>query len=292
MATIVAEPRYTTGLIGGTIARSLSPAMHDAAFAYYGLPERYTLWSVAESELRACVRMLRETGMRGANVTIPYKADVLPLLDDLGRDPDVRALQAVNTIVRRDDGSLLGLNTDVAGFLRALATGGFEPQDADAVLLGAGGAARAVGWGLLHAGVRSLTVVNRSVQRAEEFLANLRAQAHTRPSPRFAAMAPGDPLAPSVIAAATLLVNATPVGSDGVASPLPCSWLHAGLFVSDLLYRPSPLLRAAAECGARTQDGLEMLVQQGALAFEAWTGLPAPIMEMRQAALRARTETA
>jgi shikimate dehydrogenase len=230
--------------------------------------------------------------MRGANVTIPYKAAVLPLLEELGYDPDVKVLRAVNTIVRRDDGSLLGLNTDVAGFLRALDTGGFEPRDADAVLLGAGGAARAVGWGLLHAGVRSLTVINRSVQRAEAFLANLRVQARTRPSPRLAALAPDDPQASSVVGAATLLVNATPVGSDGLASPLPYSWLHAGLFVSDLLYRPTPLLQAAATCGARTQDGLEMLVQQGALAFEAWTGLPAPVTEMRQAALRARTETA
>ena len=286
------EPRYTTGLIGGTIARSLSPAMHDTAFAYYGLAERYTLWSVDELDIPACVDMLRQSGMRGANVTIPYKAAVLPLLDELGCDPDVKVLQAVNTIVRRDDGSLLGLNTDVAGFLRALSTAGFEPSDAGAVLLGAGGAARAVGWGLLHAGVRSLTVINRSAQRAEEFLRSLRVQGSNQRSPHLAALAPSDPLAPSALGAATLLVNATPVGSDGVASPLPFSWLHSGLFVSDLLYRPSPLLQAAAACGARTQDGLEMLVQQGALAFEAWTGLPAPVTEMRQAALRARTETA
>src|SRR5215210_7090089 len=105
----VAEPAPTAGLIGNLIARSLSPAMQNAAFEYYGLPDRYTLWPTGETELAARITALRAPGMRGANVTIPYKAAVLPLLDELGLNPDVAALGAANTVVRRADGTLLGL---------------------------------------------------------------------------------------------------------------------------------------------------------------------------------------
>ena len=213
---------------------------------------------------------------------------MLPLLDELGGDPDVAALGAVNTIVRRDDGTLLGLNTDAGGFLRALRAADFDPRNARAVLLGAGGSARAVAWGLLHAGVRSLTVANRSIERAAQLIASFCATGHIQGEPHLAALGPDDPALQAAVGAATLLVNATPIGADGKAIPLAESLLHPGLFVSDLIYRPTPLLRAAAARGARTQDGLEMLVQQGALAFEAWTGLPAPVTLMRQAAVQAR----
>jgi shikimate dehydrogenase len=226
--------------------------------------------------------------MRGANITIPHKAAVLSLLDHFGHDPDVRALQAANTIVRRDDGSLLGLNTDVAGFLRALRVAGFDPRGADAVILGAGGAARAAAWGLMEAGVRSLTVVNRSAANARQLLTALPVRSSLSGPPRLAAAAPDDLRVEAIVREATLLVNATPIGADGHTSPVPASVLHTNLFVSDLIYRTTPLLRAAAERGARTQDGLEMLVQQGALAFEAWTGLPAPVNVMRAAALHVR----
>ena len=278
----------TTGLIGTDIARSLSPAMHDAAFAHHGLSERYTLWSIAPAELAERIAALRRPGMRGANVTIPYKSAALPLVDELGTDPDIAMLGALNTIVRRPDGTLLGLNTDVAGFLSALAVGGFDPKGADVVLLGAGGSARAVAWGLAQAGVRSLAVVNRSVDRAQDLLAGLLPPGNRPRQQRLVALGPGDKQVAQALGSAALLVNATPVGSDGRAMPLPESLLHPGLFVSDLIYRPTPLLHAAASRGARTQDGLEMLVQQGALAFEAWTGLPAPREVMRQAAVERR----
>lgn len=279
---------YTAGLIGGAIARSLSPAMHGAAFAYHELHERYALWPAAAADLPTLVARLREPGMRGANVTIPHKEAVLALVDELGRDPDVRALGALNTIVRRDDGSLLGLNTDVDGFLRALRLAGFEPGGADVVMLGAGGAARGVAWGLLQSGIRSLVVANRSVARAEALLLSLRADLSLARSLRTSALALDAPELRPAVRDAALLVNATPIGADGQSLPIPAALLHPGIFVSDLIYRPTPLLRAAAECGARHQDGLEMLVQQGALAFEAWTELPAPVDEMRRAALQAR----
>lgn len=286
MSTLI--PLHTCGLIGTTIARSLSPAMHNAAFADHGLPDRYTLWSVSEAELPARVAALREPGMRGANVTIPHKLAVLSLLDELGTNPDVAALGAANTIVRRDDGSLLGLNTDAEGFLRALLAAEYDPSGQQVVLLGAGGSARAVAWRLLHHGIRSLTIVNRSPDRAEELLADLCMTLDLADEPRLFALGFDDELVPELVADATLLVNATPVGVDGQALPIRSELLHNRLFVSDLIYRPTPLLRVAAERGARTQDGLEMLVQQGALAFEAWTDLPAPVDSMRRAAIEAR----
>jgi shikimate dehydrogenase len=279
---------HTCGLIGTTIARSLSPAMHNAAFAHHGLPDRYALWSVSEADLPARIAALRMPGMRGANVTIPHKSAVLPLLDELGTEPDVAALGAANTIVRREDGSLLGLNTDAEGFLRALKAAEYDPGDQEVVLLGAGGSARAVAWRLLHYGIRSLTIVNRSPDRAAELLADLYATIDLSDEPRLYAIGVDDDLLPEHLASAGLLVNATPVGADGHALPIPADLIHSGLFVCDLIYRPTPLLRAAAERGARTQDGLEMLVHQGALAFEAWTGLGAPIEIMRRAALEAR----
>jgi shikimate dehydrogenase len=278
---------YSTGLLGGAITRSLSPAMHDAAFAYHELSERYTLWPVSEAELPAYVESLRAPGMRGANVTIPHKAAALALVDKLGTDPDVAALQALNTIIRHEDGSLLGINTDVDGFLRALRAGGFEPAGAGVVLLGAGGAARAVAWGLIRSGVRSLVVANRSRERASRLLAAVSSLPEAA-AVQTALLAPDDPALEPAVRGASLLVNATPIGGDGAACPLDDHLLHPGLFVSDLIYRPTPLLRAAAQRGAQGQDGLEMLVQQGALAFEAWTGLAAPVDEMRRAAIEAR----
>lgn len=281
------EPALTTGLIGSSIARSLSPAMHNAAFAHYGLNEGYDLWSIVVDDLPARINALRTDGMRGANVTIPYKSAALSLVDERGRDPDVVALGALNTVVRRPNGTLLGLNTDVDGYLLALRAGGFEPEGAQVVLLGAGGAARGVAWGLVHAGVAALAIANRTAERAQDLRRDL-AQIPGRSKTRVAVVPAAGADLRAAVSAATLLINSTSVGSDDTTLPLDAGLLHPGLFVSDLLYRTTPLLRAAAAIGARTQDGLEMLVRQGALSFEAWTELEAPVALMRTAALQAR----
>lgn len=262
--------------------------MHNAAFAYHGLPDRYALWPVAASLLAAQVAALRAPGFRGANVTIPYKSLVLPLVDELSLEPDVAALGALNTVVRRPDGTLLGLNTDVAGFLRALDAAAYNPHDADVVLVGAGGAARAVAWGLAQAGIRSLALINRSPLRAQELAVMLERMDLGGRQVRVSIVDADAPDVAPAVEGATLLVNATPVGAHGQQIPLEPTLLHPGLLVCDLIYQATPLLRAAAARGAATQDGLEMLVQQGALAFEAWTELPAPVEVMRQAAIDAR----
>jgi shikimate dehydrogenase len=213
---------------------------------------------------------------------------VVPLLDEL--DAAAAAVEAVNTIVRDEAGRLRGLNTDVPGFLRSLVTAGFDPSGSHCVMLGAGGAARAVAYGLVEAGARSLTVINRTSERAETLLADVLAVTAQEPDLRFLGMDAPD--LEQVIAEAAILINATSVGLDKQTSPLPIELIMPHLFVVDLIYGNTPLLQLAQQCGARTQDGLEMLVQQGALAFEAWTGLDAPIDVMRiavQQALEERT---
>ncbi|WP_026369618.1 shikimate dehydrogenase [Kallotenue papyrolyticum] len=270
----------TTGLIGDPVAHSVSPAMHNAAFAHYGLPDRYTLWPTPAAALSGRIAALRAVGMRGANVTLPHKTAVIALLDEL--DPVAAAVGAVNTIVRLPDGRLRGLNTDVAGFLRALAQAGVDAAGRTALLLGAGGAARAVGYGLIMAGVAALVVANRTPARAAALVDDLRTSAG--PATRLTATALDDDALGAALAEADVLINATSAGLHAEALPVPEAALGPRLLVVDLIYRTTPLLRAAAARGARTQDGLEMLVQQGALAFEAWTGLAAPLEVMRAAA--------
>jgi shikimate dehydrogenase len=273
----------TVGLIGDPVAHSVSPAMQNAAFAAHGLAEAYALWPTPAQLLAERVATLRIAGMRGANVTLPHKAAVLPLLDTL--NAGAQAIGAVNTIVRAADGRLGGLNTDAPGFLRALQSAGYEVRDGAAVMLGAGGAARAVAFGLLQGGIRSLVVANRSVGRAAALLQDMRTVTDTMAS--TLALPLDDSTLEHYIVDADLLINATSVGLDGQSMPLGAEHVHADVFVVDLIYHTTPLLRAAAAHGARTQNGLEMLVQQGALAFEAWTGLDAPVAAMRTAAQHA-----
>ncbi|MBV9788569.1 MAG: shikimate dehydrogenase [Chloroflexi bacterium] len=276
----------SVGLIGDPVDHSLSPAMQNAAFRHHGLPDSYVLWHTPEAELGQRVAILRAEGMRGANVTIPHKTAVVPLLDAL--DPVAEAVGAANTIVRLPDGRLHGSNTDVQGFQRALSAVGFDPTGKRVVVLGAGGAARAVVYGLLHAEAQSLALVTRSVEPAEALLSDCLATLDSDPS--LLALPFDNPELRQVIVEADLLINATPVGLDGTGSPIADDLIHPHLLVVDLIYHATPFLRAAAQRGAATQDGLEMLVQQGALSFEAWTGLAAPVDAMRAAAQQALKE--
>lgn len=271
----------TTGLIGDPVGHSVSPAMQNAAFAACGLAEQYVLWQTPAPTLPQRVAQLRAPDMRGANVTVPHKTTVMALLDHV--DHTAQAIGAVNTIVRRQNGQLHGMNTDAPGFARALQHGGYKALGSAAVVLGAGGAARAVVYALLHAGVRSLVVANRTPEHAATLVLDI----HQHTAAHVQALALDNAALPDVITHADLLVNTTTAGLDGSSSPIDHACLHAGLFVVDAIYRPTPLLRAAAACGARVQDGLEMLVQQGALAWEAWTEHAAPVNVMRAAARHA-----
>jgi shikimate dehydrogenase len=270
------------GLLGWPVAHSRSPAMHNAAFAELGLDWDYLLLPVRPEHVLDAARGIRGFGFAGANVTVPHKQAVMQCLDEV--TDEARAIGAVNTILNQD-GWLTGYNTDAIGFLRALREAGFDPRGCRAVLLGAGGAARAVLYALLAARAE-VTLVNRNVQRgrrlAEEFEAMFRARVPVLPLVHSHALQ-------DVVDHADLLANATSLGMQPQvdASPLPSKLtLNRRLTVYDLVYQPinTRLLTDARAAGALGIDGLGMLVHQGAAAFTLWTGRDAPLEVMRVAA--------
>jgi shikimate dehydrogenase len=268
------------GVIGDPVTHSRSPALHNAAFAALGIHAQYQLWPTPASELAARVESLRAPHILGANVTLPHKIAVLPLLDRL--DPVAELIGAANTIIREPDGSLTGANTDAPAFLASLREqGSYDPAGQTIVILGASGAARAAAMALAGTAVARLAVANRTLDRAEELLGDLLAVADA--DPLLFALTPDDADLPELLAEASLIVNATSIGWHGDQSPLPAELIPTGALVFDMVYRPTQLLRDAAARGARTLDGADMLVRQAALAFERWTGHDAPLDIMRAA---------
>jgi shikimate dehydrogenase len=268
-----------TGLIGDPVAHSLSPVLHNAAFAYFGMDARYELWQTPAADLAERVASLRAPHVLGANVTLPHKRAVLALLDRL--DPVVETVGAANTIIREQDGTLTGTNTDRPAVLATLREdAGYEPHGQAAVILGASGAARAAAVALVAAGVRQLLVVNRTLERAEELLADVLAAADAEPL--LFACTP-DSIDHEALGAATLIINATSLGWHGDETPLPAALIAPDVLVFDMVYRPTQLLRDAEARGARTLGGMGMLVRQAALAFERWTGEAVPLQVMYDA---------
>ena len=274
------------GLIGFPLGHSISPAFQQAALDHYSLPVRYRAWPMPPEKLSDGVNKLRRDDYLGANVTIPHKERVRALLDH--SDPWAMVVGAVNTIVKEEQG-LVGHNTDAYGFLRGLReAAGFEPRGCTVLLLGAGGAARAASFGLAKEGIASLTIANRTLERARSLADDL------RDSITGVAGVPMDMDALAEAAAkADLIVNATSVGmSRGDArtqTPLGADLIPPSALVYDMVYTPieTPLLLEARKAGARGLGGLPMLVYQGAASFELWTGREAPIEVMFRAAERA-----
>jgi shikimate dehydrogenase len=278
------------GLIGHPVAHSRSPALQQAALDACGIAARYALWDTPPAALAARVAALRAPGVLGANVTVPHKLAVLPLLDALAPSA-ARLAGAVNTIVvERDAGTrLVGHSTDVSGLRAALGEVGATLAGQRVVLLGAGGAAHAVAGLALDDGARSVTVAARRPEASVELVEHVRQRL-----PESAASLVATPLAGDAPAAALaecdLLINATSAGMDGAD---PCSLFDLALLarcppdalVCDLVYAPAetPLLHAARARGLRTLNGLPMLLHQGAAAFTLWTGRPAPLAVMRAA---------
>ncbi|MBC7261319.1 MAG: shikimate dehydrogenase [Chloroflexi bacterium] len=273
------------GLIGWPIEHSVSPAMHNAAFHALGLPWHYTLLPPPPQQIKETLTKLREEGYRGANVTVPHKQAVMPYLDKV--TDTALAIGAVNTIVVQGR-QLIGDNTDGDGFLAALQEVGFVPANSRALILGAGGAARAVVYALAQNGC-AVTVYNRTVARAAKLAQHMECIGVRAPvnwMPMQATLANLD------LTCFDLLVNATSVGMWPQVDaspwpktlPLPSHWI-----VFDLVYNPpqTALLAHAQSSGARTIGGLGMLVRQGALAFALWTGVFPPIEVMSAAAEKA-----
>lgn len=262
------------GVIGDPIRHSLSPVLLNAAFEACGLDWVYVAFPVGAGDAARALDGMRALGIDGLSVTMPHKADVAALVDE--RTPQAAALGAVNCVVR-DGERLVGHNTDGAGFLAGLAAEtGFDVRDRSVLVLGAGGAARAVIAAVAAAGAGSVVVANRSAERGE--LAATSAGAVGR-------AVPVDALA-GIVPSVDLVVNATSVGmGDDPASPLDPALLRAGQVVVDLVYQPlvTTLVAGARERGVTVTNGLAMLVHQAALAFTLWTGVDAPIAAMTAA---------
>lgn len=275
------------GVYGHPIGHSLSPAMHRAGLKKAGLGDQYVYlpFDVLPEQLPAAVAAIRALNMRGVNITIPHKEKILPLLDAL--TPEAAQLGAVNVIVS-DHGRLTGHNTDGIGFLRSMAEeSGVSPQGKKIVIIGAGGACRAVAAAMVRGGAAKLTLVNRSRQRAEAVASMADPSGSTIRVLEFA-----DPELDQAVADADILINTTSLGMHpDTGCPLleQLSLLHPGQLVCDIVYRPerTPWLLAAEAQGCQTLGGLGMLLYQGAEAFRLWTGVAAPVAEMRAALVQA-----
>jgi shikimate dehydrogenase len=275
------------GVIGWPVEHSLSPTMHNAAFAALGMDWVYVPLAVYPDHLAEAVRGLRALGFAGANVTVPHKQAALTHLEEVSHAAQV--IGAVNTIVVRD-GSLYGDNTDAAGFIAALQEAGFHPAGSYCAVLGAGGAARAVVYALAEAGALQVGIYNRSFAHARRLCQDM---AKFYPHVRFEPASLSDV---STIGEDTdLLVNATSVGMwpHTEVSPWPPELPVPGhLSVCDLVYNPQEtfFLTQARAVGAETIEGLGMLVYQGAAAFQMWTGCAVPVEIMRAACIAALWE--
>lgn len=272
-------------LIGHPVAHSLSGAMQQAAFGSLGIDAAYELWDRAPIELADAVAQLRTDDFLGANVTIPHKEKVVPLVDRLTED--AHAVGAVNTITREGK-RLVGHNTDVPGFKVALdKLVGKRKMPRQAVVLGAGGGARAIVHGLITEGFQRVVVFNRHLHRAEGLVKHVgRSAAHME----LKAMPWHESIIEAELAKTKVLVNATSIGLNDDTSPIPAEIIPPELLVLDLIYKRTRLLRDAESAGCSVMDGELMLLHQGAAAFTLWTGQPAPVALMQEKLAEARAQ--
>jgi shikimate dehydrogenase len=270
-------------LIGHPVAHSLSGAMQQAAFDSLGIDATYELWDRTPMALAETIAELRGDDFLGANVTIPHKERVVPLVDK--HTEEAGATGAVNTITREGK-RLVGHNTDVPGFRVALdSLVGKQKMPRTAVVLGAGGGARAVVHGLITEGFQRVIVFNRHLHRGEGLVKHFgRTAAHME----LRAMPWHESIIEAELAKAKVLINATSIGLTADVSPIPASTLHGELLVLDLIYSNTRLLQDAVAAGCATADGELMLLHQGAAAFTLWTGVPAPLDLMQAKLAEAR----
>jgi shikimate dehydrogenase len=270
-------------LIGHPVAHSLSGAMQQAAFDDQGIDATYELWDRAPIALADTIEELRGDDYLGANVTIPHKERVVPLVDRLTEE--AHATGAVNTITKEGK-RLVGHNTDVPGFRVALdRLVGKQKMPRHAVVLGAGGGARAVVYGLITEGFQRVVVFNRHLHRAEGLVKHFgRSASHME----LRAMPWHESIIEAELAKTKVLVNATSIGLADDQTPVPGELIPPELLVLDLIYSRTRFLRDAEAAGCTVSDGEQMLLHQGAAAFTLWTGKPAPLELMQRKLKEAR----
>lgn len=262
-----------TGIIGYPVRHSLSPDMHNAAFEYLGLNYCYVAMEVKPENVEYAIKGLKALGFVGVNVTVPHKQTIIPYIDVM--DEEAEFIGAINTI-KNEEGRLIGYNTDGKGFIESLKEEDIDPSGMEVLILGAGGAARAVSYYLVRK-VSRMYVYNRTEERGMELVMRLKKM---NPEVIFTKNL-------NYCRVCDMVINATSVGlRDSDPLPIEADYLKQGQIVYDLIYRETPLLREARQRGCRVIDGTGMLLHQGAEAFRIWTGVEPPIEVMREVLLR------
>jgi len=271
------------GIIGDPVEHSVSPAMHNAAFSHLNLNYVYLPFHVSKENLPGAIAGIRSLNFKGVNITVPHKSAVIPYLDEI--DTLAEGIGAVNTIVN-ENRILRGYNTDAPGFLHMLLLEGIDPSQKKIAILGAGGAAKAIAFILADKGSR-LTILNRHLERAEKLAGAI---LHTFRKDVVARELNEKNLRVT-LEDSEILINTTSVGMFPHSTEIlvPPDMLRSGLTVIDIIYNPpkTRLLVEAEKRGLKTINGVDMLVAQGAIAFNLWTGKEAPLLEMKSAVTRA-----
>ncbi|KON86968.1 shikimate dehydrogenase [Sporosarcina globispora] len=266
------------GVIGDPISHSMSPAMHNDLFKAYSIDAHYQLFHITKENLPDAIKGFRAIGIEGFNVTVPHKEAIIPLLDEL--DPLAESIGAVNTVVNQD-GRLKGYNTDGSGYLKGLLNHKHSLNDKKMLIVGAGGAARAIYFTIAKEGTELLDICNRTPRRAEQIINDCPFRVPARVLNRQEAE--------GNLETYDIIVQTTSIGMhpETDQSPLSLHKLKPGSFVSDIIYNPleTKLLKEAHSKGAGIQNGIDMFVYQGALAFEKWTGIVPDIERMRHKVL-------
>lgn len=270
---------YLCGIFGYPISHSASPAMQNAAFKALRLQGIYLPFEISPDELQKAVESIRFLHFTGINVTIPYKEKVIEWMDELNEG--ARLVGAVNTI-HYENGKLVGYNTDAPGFLESLKRElKFEAKGKNIFLIGAGGAARAVVWALIKSGISSMTIVDKINDKAEGLAGSFSSKCPIRAIPY-------DSDWQTFVKNTDLLINASPVGmKDSDDTPIDLGLLHQKMAIYDLIYnKHTKLVKTARRKNLKACSGLGMLLYQGVLAFEIWTGQKAPVGVMRKALMK------
>lgn len=267
------------GVMGDPIAHSMSPVMHNDLFNYYGIDAAYVPFHVSKGSLEAAVKGLKAIRVAGFNVTVPYKTEIMAFLDEI--DPLAKAIGAVNTVVNKD-GKLVGYNTDGRGFVRGLKEQLQTLTDKAVLMIGAGGAAKAIYFSLAEAGIKKLDIYNRTPAKATELKKSCPFPVKTEVFDKG--------MAEKRLADYDILIQTTMIGMAPhiEEAPLSLNRVKPGSFASDIIYNPleTKFLREASSAGANIQNGIEMFVYQGALAFEIWTGVFPDTERMKENVLK------
>lgn len=287
---------FILGILGHPLSHSLSVPMHMSAIFTLGIDYVYLSFDIPPEDLSHAINQFKKEKVKGFNVTIPYKETIMHFLDDI--DPYANKIGAVNT-VNNENGRLKGYNTDGIGYIRSLKEQtGFDPIDKKVLMIGAGGAGRAISFALLKSGIKKLFIANRTIQRAESLVAHLNSyfpQAILHPL----SLENIDRISYTDI---DLIVNTTSVGmkktkqtnKDDSVELLKFSdkMFNKNIIVSDIVYNPiqTPMLKSAKQAGLKIHEGIGMLIYQGAESFKIWTGINPPIDVMRQSVLKAIQE--